>query len=335
MRQQLTRLETIKHASFKSKTIRRYCKRAILRMCNIDRTMMTMPAPAKANAALLISEIPRISGVYEIRCIPNDKFYIGSAVNLRARWRNHIYNLNKGNHRNILLQNAWNKYGEHAFVFTILEFVERGTLLQVEQNWIDKTRCTNKKIGFNLYPIAGSPGETHAQIWKGFISPEGDEVTIYNLAEFCREHELNPQAMMRLAKGKSKLRGHKGWSHKNSVRKRDYVKTYEGFIDPQGKVVAPIINMAAFCREHSLEKSHMLAVMRGRICSHRGWTHINSRKPAIKVHTGYINPKGQKVTITNLAAFCNENGLQVMHMHDIRKGKRKSHKGWSWRPENE
>ncbi len=297
--------------------------------------MIKMLASVKAQAQVAINEIPRTSGVYEIRCIPNGKFYIGSAVNLRERWRNHIYNLNIGNHRNILLQNAWNKYGEHAFVFTILEFVERGNLLQVEQRWIDKTRCTDKKIGFNLYPIAGSPGETHAQVWKGFIDPEGREVIIYNLAAFCRTHELNPQALMRLAKGTSKLKGHQGWSHKNSIRKRDYVKTYEGFIDPAGNVVAPITNMAAFCRHHDLEKSHMLAVMRGRICSHRGWTHINSRKPTIKVHTGYINPEGQHILITNLVAFCKENGLQVMHMHDIRKGNRKSHKGWTWKPENE
>lgn len=297
--------------------------------------LVTMPAPAKANASLPSSEIPRTSGVYEIRCIPNGKFYIGSSVNLRDRWRNHIYNLNRGNHRNIFLQNAWNKYGEHAFIFTVLEFVERESLLQVEQNWIDKTGCTNKKIGFNLYLIAGSPGEAHAQVWKGFIDPEGSEVIIYNLAVFCRTRELNPQAMMRLAKGKSKLKGHQGWSHKNSIRQRDYVKTYEGFIDPDGNVLAPITNMAAFCRLHGLEKSHMLAVMRRRICRHRGWTHLNSRKPAIKVHTGYINPEGQHVSITNLVAFCKENGLQVMHMHDIRKGKRKSHKGWTWRPENE
>jgi group I intron endonuclease len=294
-----------------------------------------MPATMKAIAPSSISQVPRTSGVYEIRCLANGKFYIGSAVNLRDRWQNHQYNLRRGNHHNILLQTAWNKYGEQTFVFSVLQFVERELLLQAEQRWIDKTRCTNRKIGFNLYPIAGSPGEIHAQTWTGFISPEGNEVTIHNLAEFCRVHGLNPQAMMRLAKGKSKLRGHQGWSHKNSVRKRDYVKTYEGFIDPHGQLVNPITNMAAFCREHDLEKSHLLAVMRGRICSHRGWTHINSRKPAIKVHTGYINPEGQRVQIINLVAFCKENGLQVMHMHDIRKGYRKSHKGWTWRPDNE
>lgn len=304
-------------------------------MCNIDRTMTTVPATAKAKSLVMSSEIPRTSGVYEIRCLPNKKFYIGSAVNLRERWRNHIYTLNLGKHRNIHLQNAWNKYGEAAFIFTILQLVEKNILLQTEQVWIDKTHCTDRKIGLNLYPIAGSPGETHAQVWRGFVDPEGAEVVIYNLAEFCRKHELSAPAMMRLAKGKSKLKGHQGWSHKNSIRRRDYVKTYEGFIDPEGKIVAAITNMAAFCRESGLEKSHMLAVMRGRICTHRGWTHINSRKPIIKIHTGYINPEGQNVDIINLAGFCKENGLQVMHMHDIRKGKRKSHKGWTWRPDHE
>ena len=294
-----------------------------------------MSTTAKAKILAQVSEVPRTSGVYEIRCLSNNKFYIGSAVNLRERWQRHLITLRRGDHHNFFLQQAWKKHGEEHFIFSILELTTPDSVLPTEQKWIDQTRCTNKKIGFNLSLLACSPGSIFGLTWVGFADPDGNPVTITNLHEFCRQHNLDFPSMHRLSVGKSKLKSYKGWTHVNSVRQRDYVKTYEGFIDPTGKLVPTITNLAAFCREHNLDNTHLLAVMRGRICTHRGWTHINSRKPVIKIHTGYINPDGQHILITNLVAFCKENGLQVMHMRDIRKGKRKSHKGWTWRPDHE
>jgi hypothetical protein len=113
------------------------------------------------------------------------------------------------------------------------------------------------------------------------------------------------------------------------------VKTYEGFIDPDDRPVGPITNLAAFCREHGLDKTHMVAVAHGRICSHRGWTYKDGKQKAVKVYTGFINPEGQRVIITNLVAFCREHGLHPAHMHGLISGKRKSHKGWTWREEDE
>ena len=41
----------------------------------------------------------------------------------------------------------------------------------------------------------------------------GSDVTITNLHEFCRKNGLSFNAMHRLAKGQSKLKAHKGWTH--------------------------------------------------------------------------------------------------------------------------
>jgi group I intron endonuclease len=278
---------------------------------------------------------PPTSGIYQIRCIPTDKIYVGSAVNLRHRWAQHRRKLHKGNHHNIHLQNAWGKYGEQNFEFTVLEFVDRSNLFIAEQDWIERTRCAIRGIGFNIFDTAGSPGDAFVQVWEGFVDPEGNEVTITNLFDFCRQNNLDWPSMHRLAKGKSKLKSYKGWTHKNSVRQRDYVKTYTGFIAPDGLPVAPIINLAAFCREHGLEKTHMVAVANGRICSHRGWTHENGKKrETTRTYTGFVNPDGQRVIINNLQAFCRENGLHSVHMRHLISGRRKSHKGWRWRDNN-
>ena len=208
--------------------------------------------------------------------------------------------------------------------------------LHTEQIWIDRTKCADKSIGFNIFDTAGSPGQAFARVWEGFFNPDGNAVTITNLYDFCRIYELDHPSMMRLAQGRSKLKSYKGWTHRNSVRKRAYIKTYKGFIDPQGHAVGAITNLAAFCREHGLQKTHMVAVAHGRIISHRGWTYDTGRQRVAKVHRGFISPTGERVEIVNLMAFCRENGLSPIHMHNVKSGARKSHKGWTWRnPDDE
>jgi hypothetical protein len=137
--------------------------------------------------------------------------------------------------------------------------------------------------------------------------------------------------MYRLAKGNSKLKSYKGWTHRNSVRQRDYVKTYQGFISPDGSSVGPITNLAEFCRKHGLDNTHMVALIRGSICSHRGWTYNNGRKRSEpKFYTGFVALNRQRVTVVNLSRFCWEHGLHPVHMHQLKNGQRKSHKGWKW-----
>ncbi len=217
----------------------------------------------------------------------------------------------------------------------MLELVDPNCLIEAEQRWIDHTRCAERAYGFNICNIAGGPGDLFAQTWEGFIDPQGNEVIIHNLQAFCRQHRLSAGAMIALARPQHKLKQHKGWTHKSSPRKRDYIKTWDGFLDPDGNEVAPIVNLKEFCRQHGLDATHMVAVLKGRICSHKGWTHRDGRKPQPeKTYYGFVSPEGQRVVITNLSAFCDANGLSKVHMFNLISGVRKSHKGWTWRPED-
>ena len=150
--------------------------------------------------------LPRVSGIYQIRCLPTGKIYIGSAVNLRDRWGGHRRSLRRGTHSNAHLQRSWDLYGEAKFDFTVVELVDSSGRLEAEQRWLDRTGCANRNIGFNIFAIAGSPGEAFARTWQGFIAPDGTETTIFNLQGFCRQHSLDFPSMHRLAMGKSKLK---------------------------------------------------------------------------------------------------------------------------------
>lgn len=74
-------------------------------------------------------------GIYAIVNMIDGKIYIGSASLLRKRRNLHLLMLRRGNHDNVYLQRAWNKYGEINFEFFILERCDE--LLVREQYFMD------------------------------------------------------------------------------------------------------------------------------------------------------------------------------------------------------
>lgn len=110
----------------------------------------------------------KISCIYKIICI-NNKFYIGSAIDINRRLKDHRELLRKNIHPNPYLQNTWNKYGEKNFRFEIMETVhDINQLLTREKWWIDTTDCCNRKVGFNisLNPLAPMRGRKHSEKTK-------------------------------------------------------------------------------------------------------------------------------------------------------------------------
>lgn len=64
--------------------------------------------------------------IYQITNMINGKYYIGSAQSFERRSWQHKYDLKNNRHKNPKLQAAWNKYGEDAFVFEVLEEIPVG-----------------------------------------------------------------------------------------------------------------------------------------------------------------------------------------------------------------
>lgn len=79
----------------------------------------------------------RISGVYMIKNIINNKIYIGQSSDIFNRWVKHKNFLKNNNHHNRHLQAAWNKYGEDAFLFSIIEQCSCDKLDNREIYWIN------------------------------------------------------------------------------------------------------------------------------------------------------------------------------------------------------
>lgn len=118
------------------------------------------------------------TGIYKILNRITGKFYIGSAINVEARWRRHKHDLIKNQHQNILLQRAWNKYWDINFEFYIIELCSKENLISKEQSWLDVTRCHTSDVGYNLTPTAGnSLGVKHSEETRKRMSEAKQKMT--------------------------------------------------------------------------------------------------------------------------------------------------------------
>ena len=92
-------------------------------------------------------ERKKAAGVFQIKNKANGKILLGSSLNLEGPLNAHKFMLTIGSHRNKMLQQEWDQYGQDQFVFEILEvvkvkndpdFILSDELTLLEQIWIEK-----------------------------------------------------------------------------------------------------------------------------------------------------------------------------------------------------
>ena len=95
----------------------------------------------------------KIIGIYKIINKVNRKYYVGSSLNVKPRWRCHKSTLRRNIHRNDYLQRAWNRNGKENFNFILVEKLNENTtleqLLTVEQKYLDIAKTERDKC-YNL-----------------------------------------------------------------------------------------------------------------------------------------------------------------------------------------
>lgn len=129
-------------------------------------------------------------GIYKIINIINNKFYVGSAVDLKRRKTRHFSELRNGKHKNRHLQSAWLKHGERAFVFVIVETLsDDADLLAAENVWLKEH--VGKEYCYNLgadatAPMLGKSGKL-SPTWGYKHTPES--IAIITSASTGRTHK--------------------------------------------------------------------------------------------------------------------------------------------------
>jgi group I intron endonuclease len=84
---------------------------------------------------------PKESGIYKITTIHNNCFYIGSALSLKKRMKDHRNCLKNNMHHSSYIQNVYNKYGQKNFK---VEFLETESF-NIEFNSINHKKLLEKE----------------------------------------------------------------------------------------------------------------------------------------------------------------------------------------------
>ncbi|HLX53521.1 MAG TPA: GIY-YIG nuclease family protein [Aquella sp.] len=88
-------------------------------------------------------------GIYLIRSLCNNRYYIGSSNTIAQRRGTHLTALRANTHKNIHLQRIYNKYGEDNLIFEIILYCEKDFGIEMEGKLIrfckqqDKNNCIN------------------------------------------------------------------------------------------------------------------------------------------------------------------------------------------------
>jgi len=106
-------------------------------------------------------------GIYGIYNKVEDKFYIGSSLNIGSRVSSHYSELRHNKHSNEKLQQAFNIYGEASFLTIIIEECSESVLREVEQFYIRD--WDTYKNGYNKTDSC-IPGERMPEISKEKIA---------------------------------------------------------------------------------------------------------------------------------------------------------------------
>ncbi len=253
------------------------------------------------------SSIPTASGIYRITCASNGRFYIGSSINLSHRFQEHRGRLRHTKHENIKLQRAWDKYGEEAFSFEVLELVLFPELLtNREQYWFDKLKPFGNR-GFNIVLTAGSNSGMK-------LSPEHREkLRVMNLG---RKH--TEEAKRRMAKSQ------KGKKHKPSTIHKMHLARLGHVISPEGRARISIANTG----RPSINKGKKASLeLRKQLED----AHVFQRKTIVA-----ISPDGTEYIAHGVRSFCKEHSLDHSALTRVAQGRQDNHKGWKARyPESD
>lgn len=273
-------------------------------------------------------------GVYEILNLENGRSYVGSTNDMRRRWFNHINYLRRGVHGNPHLQAAYNKYGEGAFSFCVLEQVKDEAILdEREQYWLDH-KFEADDNPYNIAVCAEAPA-------RGI--PKSEE-TKRKLSEATKKQVWSEESRKKLSKtlaGRKFSVEHRrkiGDAHRGKIVSEESKQRMREA--QKGKIVSEEtkhkIAIASTGRVKSEETCRKLSeVHRGKKVSEETKQKLSRAQakpyPAfIHRKTGEIIPAGE-----NLKRMCEGRGLRTRSMNQVKNGLQEHSDGWMLLDEKE
>jgi len=272
-------------------------------------------------------------GVYKIVNTRNGRSYYGSAKEFKRRRTGHLSSLRNNKHSNKYLQGDYNKCGEEAFEFHVIEVVsgDKAARLLCEQGFLDQY-YDGQDTCYNFAKEARTPEGTFPKdsVERRHRRSEAFRETWAKnreqMSKSLRERWQDPafrkrvtEAQKRAAKtplGKAKIRKAIRASNKACAKSLH-------LISPDG-VEYKGQNIAAFCRIHELDFRQISDVVKGRRRTAGGWKTFANRKMKHRL----VSPGGVVHAFDFQKKFAREHNLSYHQIWKLLHEKIDSHKSW-------
>jgi group I intron endonuclease len=273
-----------------------------------------------------MSTIPRKAGIYRIDG-PNDGIYIGSAIDIAARWNTHQWNLKRGTHHNKHLQRAWSLHGAEAFTISVIEIVDSSSdLLVREQLYLDLLFRGAYTNIYNHAPIAGSgkgiPASAERKRKIG-IANSGKRASAETRKKLSEAHKGYKPSVAAIAKTAA---ANKGRVFSQETRARIGAANMGRQNPPESVRRASEKNRG---RKHNdATKQRMSLAHQGRIASSEERNRIALGKAKGAMYTIH-SPMGVEYRhVVNLTAFALEHGINRATLQRIATNGKATRTGW-------
>jgi group I intron endonuclease len=203
-------------------------------------------------------------GIYKITNIINNCYYIGSSINIKRRWKEHVNMLTKNKHNNVLLQNSWNKYSEKSFKFEVIELTnDRNKLIELEQKYLDELIFKPRNEYFNICLVAGNLlGFKHSNETKAKMSES-------NKGKTHKFEVINQMVKSSLGRSMSDNTKKKLSSKLLGKPSKNKVKVIQ--LDLSGNLIKIWDSITEAAKYYNIDPSRICAVCKGRRLSTLGF----------------------------------------------------------------
>lgn len=232
-----------------------------------------------------------ISGIYCIENLRNHKKYVGQAINVNNRIMRHKSLLRNNHENSVVLQRAWNKYGEINFIFYIIEECPIEKLNEKEEYYI-KILCSHiSEWGYNI-----SMGGNSSMRGRKHTVEELEKMRIGNLGKIVSE---STRKLMSENHANFSGKNHPMWGKKMSLESKKLMS--ENRPNVRGK------NNPMWGNNHSDESKIKIGD------GHRGKKLPNSSSPYFGIYKTVVNRDyGKKIYVYWRTSIWN--GKNLVHV---------------------
>ena len=182
-------------------------------------------------------------GIYKIKCLKSNHYYIGSSCNIEKRFKRHMREAIRNRHHSLFFQNVFNKYGEENFILEILELCDKDYLKQREQYYLDNF-LTSNAMNVSFFASGGDLLTENPR--KLEIIAKRIETSKKRLGELSKEERKlkygkngtknpmygkthTPEAVLKIKQAMKNRQPPSGWeldeSHKKAISERQKLRT--------------------------------------------------------------------------------------------------------------